>query len=147
MSTNDAKKFFTLDDIATADGTRYDSVDAHGGTWRIGTLSSADVLDFVERRKDPNGRFEASMFLVARSLVFGDPAVEDHITRVPDEMVPAVIVQFKAKDDDENGKLVRACLKLNGMLKEDPAAPTDTDRGNVSGEVTSDASPIDSLLL
>lgn len=135
------KKFFTFEDISSADGTRYDVVEAHGGSWRIGTLSTADVVDWVERRKDPNGKVDASMFMLARSLVFGDPE-SGPVTRVPDEKVVEVMAQFKAKDDDENGKIVKACLKLNGMLKEDPAEPsTDVERGNASGEATSDASP------
>jgi hypothetical protein len=140
MATNDAtpKKVFTLEDVATADGTRYETVDAHGGQWKIGTLSTAHVIDWSEMRKvgTPDAKVDASMFLIARSLVFGDLDKPESLVRVPDERVQEVAASFKAKDDTENGKLVKKILALNEFLKKDEG-----ERGNDSGEATSDASP------
>jgi hypothetical protein len=140
MATNDAtpKKVFTLEDIATADGTRYDTVEAHGGVWKIATLSTAHVIDWSEMRKlgTPDAKVDASMFLIARSLVFGDLDKPESLVRVPDERVQEVAASFKAKDDTENGKLVTKILGLNEFLKKDEG-----DRGNDSGGATSDASP------
>jgi hypothetical protein len=134
-TTNDV---YTLEDIATADGTRYKVVPTHGGQWRIGTLSTAHVIDWMEKRKDPNGKVDASMFLIARSLVFGTEP--KNYTRVPDELVVEVMEQFKAKDDTDNGKLVDAILDLNDMIKK-KGADAGAERKNDSGEAISDASP------
>lgn len=141
MTTSEVNEtVFSMEDIATADGTRYKVVNAHGGKFRIGTLSTAHVMDWVERRKDPgpNAKLAASMFLIVRSLVFGsDPAT---YTRVPDDRIDAEMNRFKMKDDTGNGKLVDAILLLNEMVK-NPEQALAEKRGNDSGEVTSDASP------
>lgn len=140
MTTNDAKKtkVFTLDDVATADGTRYETVPAHGGEWKIGSLSTAHVIDWTEMRKldTPDAKVDASMFLIARSLVFGDMDKPESLVRVPDDRVKEIADSFKGKDDTENGKLVAKILALNDFLKKDEG-----ERGNASGEATSGASP------
>jgi hypothetical protein len=148
MAPNDASKtpkVFTLDDIATADGTRYETVEAHGGEWKIATLSTAHVLDWSERRRanTPNAKVNASMFLIARSLVFGDLNDPASLVRVPDERVQEVADEFAKKDDTENGKLVNKILALNDFLKK-PADDkgSEGERGNGSGEATPAASPI-----
>lgn len=141
MAPNDAtpKKVFTLDDIATADGTRYDTVEAHGGVWKIGTLSTAHVIDWSEMRKlnTADAKVDASMFLIARSLVFGDLEQPASLVRVPDDRIQEVAASFKVKDDTENGKIVNKILVFNDFLKK----KDETERGNDSGEATSDASP------
>lgn len=123
---------FSLDELLEANVVKYDRVEAYGGVVRIGSLSSYDIIEWTEGNSDKAKQKYAGLRLLVKSLVDKDGR------RIPEEQVEAAIEKFKAKDAQENGKVIKAVLQLNGMnvaAKKLEAAKKD------SSEATSDASP------
>jgi hypothetical protein len=133
---SEVKPFSPLDEIIAADDTKYDTVEAYGKTVRIGSLSSADMIDFIEKQMDSKGagRF-AGIYLLVMSLV--GPNGE----RVAKEERDATVEVFKNKHAASNRAVIRAARHLNGL--DDLGKVLDALK-NVSGEASTDASPTDS---
>ena len=104
-------KIFTLEElIGDVDGKEYRAIPYGKGQVMIGSLSSADMLTWLESNDDPATRRTAGLRLIARSIV--DPTTHAH---VPETDYEAVVEKFRKKDARQNGKLVEAILALNGL--------------------------------
>ncbi len=133
----DLKKF-SLDEQVEADATKYIEVEAHGGIYTLGSLTSFDMVEWIDLNNDknnPKGK-HAGLALVVKCLV--DPGTH---ARIPTDKLEETIERFKRKSAPDNGKLAKAALELNGMdVKRVEEAK------NESGEASTGASPTDSAL-
>jgi len=127
-------KVFSFDELKSANGKHYDQVEAYGGQVAIGSLGSGDMLEWLETNDDPAAKKEAGLRLLVKSVV--DPETKSHL---PKDAAAEWLAIFREKDARENGKVIKAILKLNGL---DKAAKTllDDPKGD-SSVATSGASP------
>lgn len=128
------KKAASFADLEKADGVEYDYVDAYGITVKIGSLTSADMLEWVEANEDKDKRKQAGLRMLVKSIV------DEEGNRLPGIDTPEGFDKhlgvFRRKSSTGNSKVIRACLDLNGLG--DAKAP------NVSSEVATDTSSTDS---
>lgn len=146
MSGN--KKYFSLKDMRGkgANKTTYLDVEAHDGVFKLGTISSLDILEWSEETDEstPEGKQRAKhagiRFLV-RCLVDGES-----LSRVPPEEREDYVKEFLAKDGRENRKLVLAAYALNGLGGggKGAAEAKMAELKNGSSEAGTVASPTDS---
>lgn len=113
-------KVFSLADLRKKEvnNVKYDTVEAYGGTVRVGSVSSADMLEWVEGNQDQNKKKISGLRLLAKSIT------DETGERYSADQYDAVVQDFAAKDAQENGKVLRKVLMLNGFpvpkeLKED----------------------------
>lgn len=132
---SEVKASASLADIIGADDTQFATVEAYGKTVRIGSLSSEDMVDWIEAQGDPAQRKFAGILLLVMSLV--GPEGE----RVPKEERVATVEIFKDKHAASNRKVIKAARLLNGL--DDIGKILDALK-NVSGEANTAASPSDS---
>jgi len=127
---------FSFEELLTANGTKYDEVECHGKTLRLGSLSSADMISWlrINSSEGEEGRF-AGLDLLVRSIV------DKEGNRVPEERRAEFIESFKNKDSANNRKAIKAARELNGL---NDLAKLAESLKNASGEVKTDASPSDS---
>jgi hypothetical protein len=119
MSEQQEKKRFSLDEVLNeVTGKTYREVEVYGGIVTVGSLSSADMLEFLMSNDDADAakaterRRTSGPRLIAQSVV--DPVTKRHLTA--DEQKLAV-EKFRQKDAKQNGILVNAILDLNGLNK------------------------------
>lgn len=103
---------------------KYDTVEAYGTQVRIGSVSSADMLEWVEGNADPQKRKRAGLRLLVKSIVDAEG------NRFPTETADApgyeaAVAAFAAKDAQENGKVLAKVFLLNGFPnpKDEAQAP------------------------
>jgi hypothetical protein len=110
------KTIASFEEIEQAESTEYDTVDVYGLTLRIGSLSSFDLLKWLEENEKPELRKEAGLRLAVKSLVDRDNK------RVPEDKFDQMLERLRRKNAKDNGRLVEACLKLNGLDRATQAA-------------------------
>jgi hypothetical protein len=122
----------TWEDVLAVEDTDYTEIEiAKDKSVRLGTLSSADLLKWLEEN-DEKGVKDNGLKLVAQSLVDADG---NRIGRL------AEIIRLRDKAPKTVKKLVDAAATLNGLTVAKKVAEK-----NDSSEVPTDASPIDSPL-
>jgi hypothetical protein len=122
--------------IETPD-TRYDEVETPRGIIKLGSVSSADILEWFDENDDPIKKRFAGLRLVVKSIVNPDGS------RIPEDQREAAVAALAKHDSFENGRLAQACLVLNGLrAKMGKGALVKNDQS----EVPSGASPTDSPL-
>lgn len=127
---------FTLDEIKQNDGRKFDTVEAYGGEVRIGTLSSRNMIAWLEMADDPIKMRERGLRLLIKSIVGPDGA------GVPEDQEDAWLAAFREKDSRENSKVIAAALKLNGLTVKAQVQTVDlSEPKNESGEANTGASP------
>lgn len=130
---SDVKKF-SMAEMLEANGVEYGSVQAHGITYTLGSVSSAEIMEWIEHNENPAKRKVAGLWLLVKSLV--DPVTNQ---RVPEDEQEAIVKIFQGKDAKNNGLIVQEALRLNGLGK---AAQKVLDEAkNASGEALTSASP------
>lgn len=126
---------FSFEELLTANGTKYDTVECHGKTLRLGSLSSGEMIAWLKiNSSETEGKF-AGLDLLVRSIVDAEG------NRIPEERRAEFVESFKNKDSGENRKAIKKARALNGL---DDLAKLAASLGNASGEVKTDASPSDS---
>lgn len=137
-------KVASFEELEKADDTTYDEVAALGLIIRIGSLSAADINEWVEANEDPQKKKEAGVRLAVKSIVNEDgarlPGCSD--ADFEEALFEAQVVTMRRKNASSVGKIVKAALALNGLRKKDdaPAAPKEEAK-NGSGEALTVASP------
>lgn len=102
------------------------------GSINIGSLSSKDMIEWMEANDDPVKKREAGLRLIVKSVCGTE---DEGYPRVPEGQFDAFLEIFRDKDARANGNLVKEILALNEMkLKGDDSAK------NASSEAPSDAS-------
>lgn len=114
-----------------ANKVEYTNVKAHGIEYKLGSVSTDDMLQWVDEREDPAKRRVSGIRLLVKSLV--DDETGD---RVPEAEYEDWVKTFAKKDNRENGRLIAAVLKLNGYDR----AAMETEK-NASSEAQTGASP------
>lgn len=102
--------FAQLKDKAT-NGVEYVTVKAYGGEVRLGSLSSADMMEWFADNEDAGKKKIAGLRLLVKSLV------NEEGDRVPEDEVEEMVKAFEKKDASHNGKVIAEALKLNGMTR------------------------------
>ena len=127
---------FTFEELLTANGTKYDTVDCHGRTLRLGSLSSADMIAWlgINNAEGDAGKF-AGVELLIRSIVDKDG------NRIPEERRAEFLQAFLAKDSGDNRLAIKKARQINGL---DDLVKLAESLKNVSGGAKTDASPSDS---
>lgn len=108
----DKKKVFGIAEVLDANAVKYDEVEAYGGVVRIGSLSSADMLQWIADSRDPIKKSRAGLRLLVKSIVDGEGNRLDTVT---DDKVNLLIERFAQKDNQDNGKIIDRALVLNGL--------------------------------
>jgi hypothetical protein len=124
---------FELDELLEANDTQFDTVKAYGKTVRIGSLSSADMIEWLEGNDQPETKRFAGINLLVKSVVNSSGV------RIPEDQRAEAIEKFKRKDARSNGRVIAAILRLNGMNAS--RAKAQDELKNVSSEATTAASP------
>jgi hypothetical protein len=106
--SNENMKVLSIDEILAADDVSYMTVQAWGGSVRLGSLDAGTMLDFIEANDGPAKR-TAGIRLVIKSLV---DAQGNRIGKM--DMMEA----FKKKNSRIFNQLVEAILILNGLGKD-----------------------------
>lgn len=103
-----SEELFTPESLEEANSTRFITIDAYGGKLKLGTLSTADMIEWVDSNEDKNQQRFAGLRLLVKSIVFKDGS------RIDPADFDKWLVKMKNKDAKENGKAVAEALKLNG---------------------------------
>jgi hypothetical protein len=105
------QKVFTLDDLKRPEtnDVKYDTVEAYGGIVKIGSLSSEDMLQWIESNGDPDKKKRAGLRLLVKSIV------DEQGARFPESDHDAILEIFKRKDAQDNGRVLEKVLRLNGF--------------------------------
>lgn len=126
---NDVKQL-SADDLAAQDDTRYDEVIVPRGMIKLGSVSSKDILEWIDENDDKvKGKF-AGLRLLVKSIINPDG------TRIPEGERESYVLRLVQQDNERNGILVDRCLKLNGVRGRGK------EPKNGSGETTGEGSPI-----
>jgi len=111
--------------IETPD-TRFDEVETARGIIKIGSVSSADILEWLDENEDPVKKRFAGLRLVAKSIINPDGS------RIPEDQREAAVDALQKHDSFENGRLAHAALVLNGLrVKKDQGALVKNDQSEV----------------
>lgn len=139
MSTENETVVASLEQLLGANDTKYAHVEAYGVRVRIGSLSSEDMIEWLEANDDKSKSKFAGIRMIVKSFV---DAEGKRLANVEDPaQFEKYIEQFSKKDATSNGKVVKAVLELNGIRT--PKAVADALK-NDSGETPTGASPTDS---
>jgi hypothetical protein len=130
-----------FEELIKKPGSRTQVLETPDGDVTVGSVSSADILEWFDENADPVKKHFAGLRLLVKSFINPDG------TRVGaglsgQELVDvreAAVQALSGRDALENGKLVNACLILNGVK----AKPKDATK-NDSSETPSDVSLTDS---
>jgi hypothetical protein len=114
---------FSLDEILEADDVKYATVKAYGGTARLGSLSSAAMVDWLDINEDSAKRPLMWIYLLAMSVVDAEGR------HLPKDQIEAAVEKFRNKDSKSNRACIKKARELIASLK------------NASGEANTDASP------
>jgi hypothetical protein len=106
MSDKTAASF---DEILNAKGTQYDTIEAYGIVLRLGSLSSADMLEWLSENNDSAKKERAGLRILVKALVDADGK------RVPDNDRERFVDSFANKDNAENGRVIKKVLEMNGL--------------------------------
>lgn len=127
-------KILKFKDVETVDDTTYDTIPVPqwGGSLSVGTLSAADLLEFVEANEDPIKKKSAGVRLLVKSLV------DENKKRLAtdDKTLEEGIAIFIKKDANVITDVVKKLMALNKLDKKGQEAIK-----NASGEAPSGASP------
>lgn len=129
---------FSLSELSGVDGFKYEEIDAYGGKLLIGTVSALDMLEWLEGNEEdqtPAAKRLAGLRLVVKAVADGKTK-----ERIPEGEREKWVQTFMKKDGQENAKVIRAVLRLNGLGKVAKAAE-EAARKNDSSEAPVDASP------
>lgn len=128
MDNQVEKKVLSIDDIEETDDIRYDEIPVWGGVMRVASLTSEDMVDFIEANDGP-ARKTAGVRLIVKSIV---NEKNEHIG------TDKHLSLFKKKDSKTIDMIVKRLMILNGIGKE---AQEIEKAKNGSGEADSGASP------
>lgn len=139
-------KVLSWDEFMADPDIRYDEVELPKGRGliKLGSVSSGDILDWFDDNESPDKEVRrfAGLRLVVKSIVLPDGS------RIPKDQHAAKLAQLKGRDSTENGRLVKACLVLNGLRLKNKGPETTLPNGSseAASSPTSGDSPTASPL-
>lgn len=129
---SEQKPVASLDEVLQSDGTHYTTVEAYGKTIRLGSLSSSDMLEWLEENDHPDKKKAAGLRILVKSIVDADGK------RYEESKREDIVKVFASKDNKENSIVIAKVLELNGLTR--PKELLDAIK-NGSSEAATDASP------
>lgn len=118
-------KIFSLESFKQQDpGFKFTEVEAHGGEFRLRSLDSLDMIDWIEKDNlDDGKRRHSGLRLAVRSMVDADGnKVPGWTEAEPEGQREEFFRLFLARDANENAKVIAAAYEVNGMRRKKPAA-------------------------
>ena len=127
-------KVLQFKDVESVDDTTYDviPVPEWQGELHVGTLSAADLLEFVEANEDPQKQKTAGVRLLVKSMVNEH---KQRLATTPEQLEEGMKIFIK-KDASVITSVVRKLMALNKLDKKGQEALK-----NASGEAGTAASP------
>lgn len=103
-------EILSIEQMLAADDVEYREVAAWGGKVRLRSLSSEDMIEWIEgnRNGDPEVRRTSGLNLIVKSLVDKDG---NHIGK------PEHVAAFQKKSAIVTGRIVNAVMDMNGLSK------------------------------
>jgi hypothetical protein len=116
-----------FDDLVAEPDTRYDTVKTPRGSVRLGSVSSADILEWMDDNEDKVRGVFSGLRLLVKTIVNADgKRIGDGLPDAERLKAQAeALERLKKRDSVENGKLVQACLVLNGLRAKAIVPPND----------------------
>lgn len=108
------KPVFSLDQGLDANITNYVTVDAHGGTYRLASLSTEEILDWLGEKEDKSKKL-SGLRLAVRCICDADGNRYVGKDGRTNDRYEAAVVRFSTKEGRGNKMLVAAAMELNGM--------------------------------
>lgn len=105
------KKVASIEEVLKGKGFKYDTIEAYDTVVRLGTLSSADILEWLAENEDPVKSKTAGLRILVKALCDAEG------NRVPEEKREEYIVIFRHKDNDDNNRVIHKVLEMNGVGK------------------------------
>ncbi len=103
------KKVLSFDEYVETPDVRFDEVETARGIVKLGTVSSDDILEWLEENDKPANSKDAGLRLLIKSIVNEDGS------RIAVANREAALVAIRKQDALQNGRLVKAALELNGV--------------------------------
>jgi len=116
---SETKKVASFDEIIKGKGTKYDTIDAYDLTIRLGSLSSADLLEWMGENEDSEKQKVAGLRILVKALVDAEG------NRIPEEEREKYVELFRHKDNADNNRVIHKVLEMHGLRKPVPGEPTD----------------------
>jgi hypothetical protein len=110
MSEPTTAPVFTLDEGLDANAITYRTVAAHGGNYRLGSLTTDELLNWLGESSDKEKKRIAGLRLAVKCICDGEG------NRYPEAQIDAVVERFKKKDAVQNKELIKAAMELNGLM-------------------------------
>ncbi len=132
------KKQLSFDELVADADMQFADIETLRGVVKLGTVSSADILEWFDENEDKEKRTLSGLRLLVKCIVNPDGSrIGDDAKDADDKKLKReVAVQAMARrDSKENGQLVKAVLELNGLK-----VKKNDDVKNVSSETPSAAS-------
>lgn len=126
--SDDPKEYLDITGIEEFNDIRYDEIPVWGGIMRVASLTSEDMVEFIEANNGP-ARKTAGVRLIMKSIVDKDG------NRIGQ---PKHLEMFKKKDSKTTDMIIGRLMKLNGIGVKNQELEAVK---NGSSEATSDASP------
>lgn len=144
------KKLLSFAELTADNDMEFLDVETKRGVVRLGTISSFDILLWLEENADPARSKFAGLRLLVKSII-ADPETgarigdefDDAASKAAAQM--AALEMLKKRDAKENGVLVRHALQLNGLKAASKEAEIVKVLKNVSSETATGDSPSESL--
>lgn len=126
---SDAKvKRLSFDEYVDTPDVRYENVPTERGELQLGSVTSDDILEWLDENDDPKKKKDAGLRLLVKCVVNPDG------TRIPKDKHEGAVKRLRQQDALANGKLVKVALELNGVR----AKAASDAKNDSSGTLTAD---------
>lgn len=114
MSEVTKQPVFTLDEALDANQITFREVEAHGGTYRLCSLNTDEILEWLGEKEDKTKRV-SGLRLAVRSICDAEGNRYIGPDGRANERYEAAVRKFQSKDAAGNKLLIAAAMELNGM--------------------------------
>jgi hypothetical protein len=124
-----AKKVLSFDEYLETPDVRYTEVETARGVVKLGSVSSDDILEWLEENDKVSNSKNAGLRLLVKSIINPDGS------RIPKSKREDAAAALRKQDAFQNGKLVKAALDLNGVTSRTSGDSAKNDSsGTLSGD-------------
>lgn len=118
VQQTEQKPVFSLDEGLEAHVVNYRTVEAHGGTYRLASLCTDEILDWLGEKDEGKGdkiKRTANLRLAVRCICDAEGKRYIGPDGRTNERYEAAVARFQKKDAAGNKLLVTAAMELNGL--------------------------------
>lgn len=122
------RKVLSFDEYVDTPDVRETFVDTPRGQLHLRSVSSEDIIEWIEDNADKVKGKDAGLRLLVKCVVNPDGS------RIPSDKQEAALAKLRKQDAFENGKLVNEAMVLNGLR----AKLKDEEKNDSSATLTGD---------